>query len=233
MKHRFSSRPCWHNGAGQTGGSSVQRMHRTDSIAALRHGDRRHALALLGSLLYVLSALVLPSLHLGFHRSDHTHRGGGLQRLHGALEAHRHRAPHHHAAHELSAHEPQDESPTPEALAPDQAHALDVSRFAQLEPKGPQLSSGTRSTFSLQGAARLPAIALPESEQTSAPDPAHAAGSLSHFACAALSSPPPLALPAAAQLLDRAVYPSLPDSPRQRTRFAPKAARGPPESVVA
>lgn len=68
------------------------------------HRDKRSWSAL-AALLYLALALVLPGLHLAFHRDDHTHEGGGQhattafllsQQRAGRSHAHGTTAPHTH-----------------------------------------------------------------------------------------------------------------------------------------
>lgn len=191
----------------------------------------RQRLALLGSLLYTLFAIALPSLHLGFHRADHEHRDGGLQLLHTGLGVHHTLAlPHSHGPNFYNEDADDREGQAAGAFAsPDSQislcaaalqHAPGIFAYKETRPHVAQPGSGLLGT---EG--RAP-------QGSPAPDPMHGSGSLVHFASALVTAHSSVGLPFAGLLFEQARYiPRAECAPRSPILFA-KHARGPPAPVA-
>lgn len=143
--------------------------------------SRRHrqTLSLLGALLYAVFAFVLPSLHLGFHRADHDHRGGGLPRLHTELGGHHSLVlmPHRHDTtpdHELGdAHEEQDAG----VSATTEASDTKLADFASLRLDFPAaVAEKATAPCTDPGSELLDARSRPPHGSSNL-DPAHGSGS--------------------------------------------------------
>ena len=203
---------------------------------------RRPLRAILGAFLYALCVLVLPALHLGFHRDDHDHAGGGLRlrfavrgdRAHGPGPGPAHGHGHDHAAGHAHAVAVAPGGPLsaaaliaelfPRADARELAALLDRdARDARPGVAGGARAAGAGAAVRSGPASPHPAPASPASE---AP---HAGGSLAHFAAGLLPSAGVVFQPRAALL----AQPPVPGAPAQlhAQRFLPaQGARGPPGS---
>lgn len=214
------------------GSTGRKMMRRAAPMTAAQRDSRRRLLALLGTLLYTLAAIALPSLHLGLHRNDHTHQGGGLQRLRDVQAAypHPHLGPHAHS-HALLAHdepEPLGESSDPPATALPRVQLQAAGSLASAPQPPPQRSAFAGWVGLLAATARHATLGGPEHSGSSAPDPAHAAGSQVHFASAFLSGPALPVVPAASLLPESSAYPAFSDRSPPRALVVTKDARGPP-----
>ncbi len=147
-------------------------MMRRDRGAAVESRRERAAVA---ALLYFIAVLVLPAIHLAFHRADHHHAGGGIHWAIRHWGTHDAEAPHQHGAHE---HEPSDLAALPAAPAlagEEQTQAQDVAR------------AGYRCLTARSGHSAA-AIRLAAKTQAPPRDPAHGLGSLAHFSSACLTT---------------------------------------------
>lgn len=177
------------------------------SRRGLRPLRRLHAAG--AALLYALCALLVPALHLAWHRPDHDHAGGGLhlgratlvaQGLAGPLAAHR---PHRHDGAEHT-HEP--------AQVPPRV------LLAQAGTDAPRAPAPTWAAPTPAGAEPLDGLR-------------HGLGSLSHFGGACLHGLAPPVVPAAAPAVLLAPSLAPPSRLLLRPRDRATGARAPPCSA--
>lgn len=167
------------------------------SARRTRRQDRR-SWSLLAALLYLGLALVLPGVHLGFHRADHSHPGGGQQRSTASfLLAQRHAgAPHAHGAGGLHAHPGPSAPGSSLGLVPAGRSALFANRAAS--PWGPDLLHGAGSLAHFAGSllpgtaqVSLPLAGLLSGESVLVEPPLTASRSALRSALHARAPPPP------------------------------------------
>ena len=194
---------------------------------------QRRLLSFLGALLYVLSAIALPSLHVGFHRNDHEHRGSGLRLLHDSLGDHQHLDAHRHRA--SSYPEASDEQPAELQEIGLRTAALTSGAEVPSFPRAyqsPIVGTAASSFLCELSPASLAAGAGHAQPGTPTGDPAHGYGSLVHFASAFLPSAAPATAPVAGPLLALLRFPPPTHRPPHSAPAATKDARGPPVLVA-
>lgn len=194
--------------------------------------ERRRGCALFGVLLYMLGMLVLPCLHVGFHRNNHTHVGSGIKLLHVESELHLHLAGHDHGprAESPARHVHQEwfrsaaqDLPSTSAggnFAPAVATLHDFSKLLAR-----QLWSGNaqyiyRLTAASKHSDRKPAV------------PLHGVGSQAHFASTLLLATDSGQTSQLALSAQQQSFVWLSSHPPSDPLVTTKDARGPPTSVV-
>ena len=220
-------------GAGRSLSHQGRPLRTTSSRTVRSHRDQRRLLSFLGALLYVLSAIALPSLHVGFHRADHQHRGGGLQLQHGDLGPHAHQhltSPSHDGASPLAAHFHPSAREADGTTIPLPVRGGDGTIGAALaDPAARIFSTVTTDVRHLPPSRLTNTPATPASPAT---DPAHGDGSLVHFASAFLPTAAVAAAPLVGpRLAQRCFFPPVDSAPRSSLVIT-KEARGPPFFVA-
>lgn len=124
--------------------------------------------ALFAGILYLLGMVVLPSLHLGFHRDDHDHHAGGLRWLHSAADRYASLPAHAHSHGPIAESAESSTTLTPLAADDEQQPSI-VANGSAVDGKSARLATASTS-------------------HGTPGDLAHGLGSLAHFASAYLAA---------------------------------------------
>lgn len=189
-----------------------RRMHRV-RVKTPRIACPRPALSVLLAIVYALGTIALPSLHLGLHRNDHDHRGGSI---------HWHSLERHLSAQHDHLHEHSHPDPPKASLGDGQEIASAPSQHADWHHR-----SAPKSEL-------VAALAFdPDSRSAPSPgDPAHAGGSLAHFAEVFFASATHSFLPLVGPLAAPAAPPEYINPALVAWSADPRKARAPPRASV-
>lgn len=203
-------------------------------VQARRH---RRPLSLLGAVLYALFAIALPCLHLGLHRADHEHGGGGLQRLHNRLGGYPSLAldvvPHSHGTSLHNEADDERERPDVGAWSSPDSSGLISLHAAQQQPASGVFALEEPSLLSAAPRLTLLGAERHAPDGSPAADPAHGSGSLAHFASAFIGAAFSISLPLASLLCEQARYIPISDCAPRSPVLSAKHARGPPAPAAA
>lgn len=197
--------------------------------------SHRRPLSLLGSLLYALCAIALPSLHLGLHRADHEHRDGGLQLLPTRLGAHHALVlpPHSHGTGLYHEHLDDRARQDAGASASAETGSQNSLNFAALPPAPGACAIKETPTHATHPGSAMLGVAGHAQHGSPAPDPGHGSGSLVHFASALVTTPSSIGLPLAGLLCEQTRYLARSECAPRSSVISAKHARGPPAPVAA